>query len=159
QKIKKKTDSKKQFDSKVKQVDKQLKMLEKQPQNKGVRDSIAQALKEVSIESVSADDQSLITIATAAAVAGHPTTAIDLIDKVLKVNPSKEVKALKEQILSGDILKKYNTYSLPAPSHKAPSVVDKPYSTERVSLPTLVSDKDSGGFSIKAFPNAVWRFH
>jgi tetratricopeptide (TPR) repeat protein len=33
QKIKKKTDSKKQFDQKVKQFDKQLKMLEKQPQS------------------------------------------------------------------------------------------------------------------------------
>jgi tetratricopeptide (TPR) repeat protein len=158
QKIKKKTESKKQFDLKVKQVDKQLKMLEKQPQSKMVRDSISQALKEVSIEQVSADDASLITIATAAAVSGHQTTAIDLIDKVLKVNPSKDVKVLKEQILSGDILKKYNTYSLPAPSTKTPSIVDKPNATERVTLPTIVSDS-GGGFSIKAFPNAVLRFH
>jgi tetratricopeptide (TPR) repeat protein len=157
QKIKKKTDSKKQFDQKVKQFDKQLKMLEKQPQNKMVRDSISQALKEVSVEPVSADDKSLITIATAAAVAGHQQTALELIDKVLKVNPSKEANVLKEQILSGDLLKKYNTYSLPAPPNKAPKPMDKPHATERVTLPTIVSD--SGGFSIKAFPNAVWRFH
>jgi tetratricopeptide (TPR) repeat protein len=157
QKIIKKTNSKKQFDQKVKQVDKQLKTLEKQPQNKMVRDSISQALKEVSLEPVAADDKSLITVATAAAVAGHQSTAIELIDKVLKVNPSKEAIALKEQILSGDLLKKYNTYSLPAPPNKAPKPVDKPHSTERVPLPTIVSD--SGGFSIKAFPNAALRFH
>jgi tetratricopeptide (TPR) repeat protein len=159
QKIKKKTDSKKQFDQKVKQVDKQLKTLEKQPQNKTVRDSISQALKEVSIEPVSADDQSLITIATAAAVAGHQATALDLMDKVLKVNPSQEAKVLKEQILSGDILKKYNTYSLPAPSNKAPktSPVDKPHATERVTLPTIVVD--SSRFSIKAYPNTALRYH
>jgi hypothetical protein len=99
----------------------------------------------------------LITIATAAAVAGHQQTALELIDKVLKVNPSKEANVLKEQILSGDLLKKYNTYSLPAPPNKAPKPMDKPHATERVTLPTIVSD--SGGFSIKAFPNAVWRFH
>jgi hypothetical protein len=75
----------------------------------------------------------------------------------LKVNPSKEVSALKEQILSGDLLKKYNTYSMPLQPHKAPKPVDKPNATERVSLPTIVSD--SGGFSIKAFPNAILRFH
>jgi tetratricopeptide (TPR) repeat protein len=158
QRIKKKTDSKKQFDQKVKQFDKQLKSLEKQPHNKVVRDSIAQALKEVSAESVSADEQSLITIATAAVVSGHSDTAIDLIDKVLKVNPSKEAQVLRAQIVSGDILKKYNSYALPSPSNKPPktSVVEKPNAPDKIVITKTVSD--TGVFSIRAVPNAILRF-
>jgi hypothetical protein len=129
QSVKKKTEVKKKFDQKVKQVDKQLKVLEKQPQNGVIRDSIAQALKEVSHDPVAADDNSLITVATAAVAAGYPEAGLELVEKVINVKPSQEAVRLKEQILSGSLSKKY---------HPAPP-------SERKKSDTL---------SIKAIPNA-----
>jgi tetratricopeptide (TPR) repeat protein len=133
------------FKQHIGQIDDNVKRIEQNPKNRLLRDTLVMQLEALDKiggkEVVHLDNQDVLKLARANAVAGQSAVAEQITDEVLKVNPNqKEAVNLKKDIQDKVIDRKYRPQNKPKPIDKnnnrtKPAQVDE---ARRANVPETV---------------------
>jgi tetratricopeptide (TPR) repeat protein len=163
--IEEKQEHKRKFDDNTRRLEHHLEDWKNKPKDhKRIKDSINLVLRQIPTDDVRAENKDILTVATAAAIAGHKEVSTNIVNDVLKVTPnSVEAKELKKRIDGGDFVQEQpivlTSVLMPAPADMRPGKIKRPTPAPvKVERPVEIPNHPSDTLmNFRLTPKGKWK--